>query len=157
VRCELIFVNGRQLFATGLIFNNEKPYRDIKLFTVKTLKDFGFGKKVSMESAVEGESIDFLDYFQQKVEEEHGVIYMKNMFTLPVLNILWDMVAGLRFSYDDRKMRELIVIVEELSRSFDIGGNILMAFPNLRFLAPELTGHAQQMRLYGKLHQFFRV
>lgn len=31
-----------------------------------------------------------------------------------------------------------------------------MAFPFLRFLFPELTGHAHQLRLYGKLHQFFR-
>lgn len=32
-----------------------------------------------------------------------------------------------------------------------------MAFPNLRFIAPELTGHNHQMRLYDELKQFFWV
>jgi len=145
---------GQQI---GIIFNNGKPYREIKHFTVKNLKDFGFGKKQNMETAVQDELTDFLHYFQHTTLKEGPLtIKMEHMFTLPVLNILWIMVAGLRFSYDDEKLHSLIKIVEEISKTHDIGGNILMAFPCLRFLFPELTGHAHQLRLYGKLHQFFR-
>ncbi|CAL8129066.1 unnamed protein product [Orchesella dallaii] len=142
---------------SSIIFNNGKPYREIKHFTVKNLKDFGFGKKQNMETAVEDELVDFLHYFQQTtLNDGPRTIKMEHMFTLPVLNILWIMVAGLRFSYDDEKLHRLIKVVEEISKTHDIGGNILMAFPGLRFLFPELTGHAHQLRLYSKLHQFFR-
>lgn len=111
-----------------------------------------------MEDAVKDELIDFIYDFEQKVESSQGnVIYMKHMFTLPVLNVLWNMIGGVRFSYDDKKLHHLIATVEELSRTFDIGGNILMAFPFLRFIAPRMTGHEQQMKLYAELHQFFRV
>jgi len=112
---------------------------------------------VSMEAGVGSELTVFLDYIQHKIQENDGILYMKHVFTLPVLNILWDMVAGIRFSYEDHKLKELVQIVEELSRSFDIGGNILMGFPSLRFVAPEITGHSQHMRLYGRLHEYFRV
>ena len=111
-----------------------------------------------MEVAVKEELIDFMYEFTQKVENSTGnVIHMEHSFTLPVLNVLWNMIGGVRFSYDDQNLRKLITIVEELSRTFDIGGNILMAFPFLRHVAPEITGHSNQMRLYGLLHQFFRV
>ncbi|CAG7816358.1 unnamed protein product [Allacma fusca] len=140
----------------GLIFINDEPYKKIKNFTVRNLKDFGFGKKQTMEAAVEEELLQFLDYFQEKSKRSGGVVHMEHAFTLPVLNILWNMVAGSRFSYEDQKLKTLISDVEELSRSFDIGGNILMAFPLLRYVAPELTGHTQQMGIYRKLHEYFR-
>lgn len=141
----------------GLIFNNGRPYREIKHFTVKNLKDFGFGKKQNMEQAVEDELLDFLHYFEDTIlKDTSSPIRMKHMFTLSVLNILWIMVAGIRFNYDDDRLLRLISTVEEITKTHDIGGNILMAFPFLRILFPELTGHAHQLRLYSKLHQFFR-
>jgi len=145
---------GQQL---GLIFNNGRPYREIKHFTVKNLKDFGFGKKQNMETAVEDELLDFLHYFDDGIlHGKPNTIKMEHLFTLPVLNILWIMVAGTRFSYDDDKLHRLIRTVDEITKTHDIGGNILMAFPYLRFLFPEATGHAHQLRLYAKLHEFFR-
>jgi len=122
------------------------------------LKDFGFGVKKSMEGAIKDELIDFIYDFTQKLDPSQGsVLVMKHMFTLPVLNVLWNMIGGVRFCYDDKKLHHLITTVEELSRTFDIGGNILMAFPFLRHVAPGITGHSQQMKLYRELHHFFRV
>ena len=110
-----------------------------------------------MEVAVDEELEDFLSYFRTKLEQNGNVVEMNGMFVLAVLNILWKMMAGTRFSYGDEKLLKLIGYVEELSRSFDIGGNILMAFPFLRIVAPGLTGHAHQMGLYEKLQNYFRV
>ncbi len=107
---------------------------------------------------MEDELVDFLHYFQHDIMQDKtdSTIRVHHMFTLPVLNILWKMVAGLRFSYDDDYLHRLICTVEEISKTHDIGGNILMAFPFLRFLFPEITGHGHQLRLYSKLHKFFR-
>jgi methyl farnesoate epoxidase/farnesoate epoxidase len=78
----------------GLIFNNGKPYRHLKSFTLKHLKDFGLGRRENMEIAVEDELLNFLDYFKRKVESQNNVVHIHHTFTLPVLNILWEMVAG---------------------------------------------------------------
>ncbi len=63
------------------------------MYTLKRLKGFGLGKKENMEIAVEDELSTFLDAFQQKIGNA-GNIRLHHTFTLPVLNILWMMVAG---------------------------------------------------------------
>jgi len=83
-----------QLYISGLIFNNGKDYRQLKMFTLKHLKDFGLGRRENMEIAVEDELLNFLNYFHQKVESQNNVVQIHHTFTLPVLNILWEMVAG---------------------------------------------------------------
>lgn len=78
----------------GLIFNNGKCYRSLKMFTMKHLKDFGLGRKENMEIAVEDELMNFLHEFQNKIQNEGTLVEIHHTFTLPVLNVIWLMVGG---------------------------------------------------------------
>jgi hypothetical protein len=66
------FVNYRRKFfiplGPGLIFNDGDAWKSHRRFSLKTLKDFGFGKK-SLESVLLEESDRMVDFLVEKNAE----------------------------------------------------------------------------------------
>jgi Cytochrome P450 len=66
------FVNYRRKFfiklGAGLIFNDGDAWKSHRRFSLKTLKDFGFGKK-SLESVLLEESDRMVDFLVEKNSE----------------------------------------------------------------------------------------
>ena len=75
-----------------MIFNDGDAWKSHRRFTLKTLKDFGFGKK-SLESVLLEESDRMVEFFVEKNSEP---IYVQTLFNLAILNVLWTIVAGKR-------------------------------------------------------------
>ena len=59
-------------------------------FTVKQLKNFGFGKK-DLEVAIFKEARDLVDHMLTLGEQ---IKIDSSLYGLPVLNVLWTMVVG---------------------------------------------------------------
>lgn len=70
-------------------------------FTVKALKDCGFGQ-ASMEERILEESLRLEEVFGQAVGKDEGMS-VNAVFNKAALNVIWGMVAGERYSYDDGK------------------------------------------------------
>ncbi len=51
---------------SGLLFNDGEAWKSHRRFSLKTLKDFGFGKK-SLESVLLEEADRMVDFFVEKV------------------------------------------------------------------------------------------
>jgi hypothetical protein len=129
----------------------------MRRFTIKTLKDFGYGKTKSMESVLDDEVKGLLSKVEKLRVNHDSKVPMKQLFTMPVLNVLWSMVCETRSPEDDEKLQELLELVDKLSRATPIAGGVLIPFPFLRFIFPNLTGNNYVRSCNYKLQEYFRV
>ena len=89
---------------------------------------------------------------ETSIDCDGGIVPMKQFFTISVLNVLWSMVTGTRFSPDDEKLRRLNRIGSELIKETPIGGNLANAYP---FLVPLLKHRVHNKNV--ELQEYFRA
>jgi len=110
-----------------------------------------------MESVLEDEVKDMIAMFDKSRNENDSIVEMKQIFTMPVLNVLWSMVCATRSPEDDKRLGELLVLVDKLARATPIAGGVLIPFPFLRFIFPELTGNKYINSINEELQKYFKV
>ena len=123
---------------------------------MKNLREFGFGKRESMESIVSVELEEMMSRLT-KVATSDGIIVFERFFQLSLLNVLWSMLAGKRYSHDDPKLLKLLEINSLWFQSGSFGAGIITAFPFIRFLLPELTGSNMMIKGNSAVYEFLRV
>jgi len=138
-------------------FASGKKQELLQIFTVKTLGEFGFGKQAFMEATVLSELEAVKARFQRLSERNGGVVLMRRHFQLSLLNVLWGMMAGIRYDYDDPKLVRLIEASSAWFESGNFGAGIVTAYPFLRFLFKEWTGYNVQVKGNEAVHNFLRV
>ena len=78
-----------------------------KNFTVKQLKNFGFGKK-SLEGVMVEEAISMIEY----IDSFNGNLTVDGtLFTVPVLNVLWNLVVGYSLNRHDKETKHICVLI----------------------------------------------
>ena len=95
-------------------------------FSLKTLKDFGFGRK-SLEDAISME-IDLIieEFLSKEVRDLHQfkieltIISLQDSdfligqdFNIPIINILWQLVAGYRFDKENKNVNNVTEIFQD--------------------------------------------
>ena len=75
------------------MFNDEEGWKAQRRYVLKTLKDFGFGKK-GLEGVLVEEADRMGDYFREKDGQPTLVV---NLFNVAILNVLWQIVANHRY------------------------------------------------------------
>jgi hypothetical protein len=117
-----------------------------------------------MDATIQEELDDLIKPLNERIAHTGGrgvVVNMKQYFTISVLNILWSMMAAVRFSHDNKILHRLLVLMDQVVRANAIGSigtTIYTAFPFLRHFLPKITKHGQQrLQLFTELHKFFRV
>lgn len=145
--------------SIGILFGNGETWRDIRRFSIRTLRDFGFGKQKGQEAVMQEELDELFRRLDEKLANNAGSsISMSQIFTVSVLNILWSMMASTRFSHDDAQLQTLVKQIYTNTRFLNAGGNILMAFPFLRGILRTLTGVGQERKkLIASLQKQFLV
>ena len=103
---------------------------------MKHLRNFGFGKK-DLEVVIEREASNLVEYILANNNKEMKM----EMFTfaVPVLNVLWDMVAGHAFKREDKELKRILDLMNFtfVSKLFATA----MVMPWVRFIFPSLTGY----------------
>lgn len=93
----------------GIAFNEGKGLFEQRRFVLKTLRDFGFGKK-SLESLIHNEVKELVTTLLQL----HGKPFEpEDAFNLSVVNSLWTIITGRRFKNDDKKFRYIVKLLTE--------------------------------------------
>jgi len=95
------------LCSSGILQSEGRVWVDQRRFSLRTLRDFGFGRK-GMEPMIMDEVQELLDWIGKqggKPVELHGRI------NLVVVNALWAILTGTRYDHDDPK---LLKIIEDL-------------------------------------------
>ena len=144
-----IFGNG----IHGVLLSKGKTWSDQRRFTLRTLRDFGFGK-TGMEEMIKEELILFSDLLHQAQDQPFDFL---NKFNLPVLNALWKVTVGQRFSYDDPK---LISVIERLTQLFKRAGEpkytMPLVFPWVTKMFPKFMERDQSIKVNHDIMNMMR-
>ncbi|KAL0278353.1 UNVERIFIED_CONTAM: hypothetical protein PYX00_000191 [Menopon gallinae] len=127
---------GRPQFTVtgkGVMFSDGEFWIHQRRFTLRHLRDFGFGKN-SMEDVVLGEVDDFFhSYF-----ENCNTVQVSGLFNTSVINVLWAMMGGKRYPHDDQEFRLLLDCLQKRFRNGTVAGSFKNRHPFLSKLLPFL-------------------
>ncbi|XP_052746654.1 probable cytochrome P450 305a1 isoform X2 [Bicyclus anynana] len=118
----------------GITFADGELWREHRQFTVKHLKNVGFGK-TAMEAEIKKELQSILNYIN---EHKSKPINPKTILAMSVMNILWKFTAGERIK--EERLNFLLDLLSARSKAFSMAGGWLNQWPWVRFLLPELSG-----------------
>ena len=92
----------------GIIRSSGKTAREQRRFSLKHLKDFGFGKS-SMEEQVSDEVKQLLNDLKNKIKAgDHENVKIMQLFNLPVVNSLWKIMASQRLDINHPEEKKKI-------------------------------------------------
>ncbi|XP_032896412.1 cytochrome P450 2K1-like [Amblyraja radiata] len=115
----------------GIIFGHGESWKQMRRFTISTLRDFGMGKK-SIEDKIIEETHFLIKMFESYEGQEFNPTIKLN---IAVANIICAIIFGDRFDYDDEKF---ISLVKGVNESVQLAGSPMVqlynAFPILGFL-----------------------
>ncbi|KAM6471610.1 cytochrome P450 2C14-like [Liasis olivaceus] len=108
-------INRRMLQNKGLSTTDEKKWRELRRFTLSTLRDFGMGKK-RMSERVQEEAL----CLAEEVATTKGQPFdPRRRLTSAVSNVICAVVFGNRFDYKDQIFIENQQIIESQIRFFN--------------------------------------
>ncbi|GAA6235740.1 cytochrome P450 2F2-like [Lates japonicus] len=112
----------------GLAISNGERWRQLRRFTLTTLKDFGMGRK-GMEEWIQEES----KHLVARIDSTKAAPFDPTYFmSCTVSNVICCLVFGQRFSYDDEHFLHLLQIISEaLKFGSSPWGQLYNIFPRL--------------------------
>ncbi|XP_066486698.1 cytochrome P450 2C29-like isoform X1 [Tiliqua scincoides] len=93
----------------GVIFSNGERWKQLRRFTLTTLRNFGMGKK-SIEERILEEAQYQLEMFRDTQERPFDPTVL---FSLASSNIISSIVFGTRYEYDDKRFLMLINFIND--------------------------------------------
>ncbi|KAL6263530.1 hypothetical protein P5V15_006319 [Pogonomyrmex californicus] len=132
----------------GITMNDGLEWRELRHWTVRTLRNVGFAKREMMELLV-----DELAIILEKLKC-NNVRCIRPVIAPAVINVLWMLVTGKRPSEDLSRLQTFINLLERRAQCFDMTGGLLASFPWLRYIAPEMSGYNLLVALNNELKDF---
>ncbi|XP_063793834.1 cytochrome P450 2A6-like isoform X1 [Pseudophryne corroboree] len=119
--------------SSGLALTSGETWKQLRQFSLMTLKDFGMGKK-SLEEPIQEEAQHLVEHFKGLNEQPYDP---SNTLTCAVSNIVSNILIGTRHDYNDKKWMQ---ILEESSQAFHIvsskWGQLYDMFPRIMECLP---------------------
>ena len=130
-------------------FSDSEEWKEQKRYTMRVLRDFGFGKS-SMEGMIHEEVQKLIDSLDPKCGKPVNLRYS---FNLSIINGLWAITTGNQMAIDDPK---LIKMVQQIEKIFVATGErkVFNGFPWLRFIAPKACGWDEMYKISNNLIAF---
>ena len=121
----------------GITFDSGEEWREIKRFTLRTLRDLGFGK-TSTENVILDEYSAMEEKLKAMIRDSaDGSVDVDTLFNQAALNVIWNFITGVRYDYEDKQMQKLVNLLGAFTGlAKDIFGKPLGLFPFLRFIPP---------------------
>ncbi|XP_017344207.1 cytochrome P450 2K1 isoform X3 [Ictalurus punctatus] len=93
----------------GILFSNGENWREMRRFSLTTLRDFGMGKKISEEIIIEE-----THYLREVIEEFQGNPFDTSQpLNYATSNVISAIVYGSRFQYSDLHFKEMVNRINE--------------------------------------------
>jgi cytochrome P450 len=139
----------------GVLLTDEAFWQEQRRFIVRHLKEFGFARR-GMVEIIEKEASHILQEFNEIVEKQngHALIPMHSVFSVYILNTLWLMMAGIRYTRENHDLKYLQTLLHDLFTSIDMMGALFSHFPFLRYIAPSISGYKQFVYIHECMHKF---
>ncbi|KAM5145956.1 cytochrome P450 2F2-like [Mantella aurantiaca] len=118
---------------SGLTLVNGELWKQLRQFSLLTLKDFGMGKKI-LEEPVQAEAQHLVDYFRSFNKQP---VNPSTVLSCASSNIIADLLVGKRYEYTDGKWMK---ILHDMRDSFEIissiWGQMYDMFPSIMKYLP---------------------
>jgi len=138
------------------MWGDSEPHRLMRKFTFRTFRTIGFGELKQAEVFLEEELQAFIRLMEERLKRSTGnELYMQHTFKIPTFNIIWRVMSGERFSYDDEKIKKLIDAVDDCAK-INIGMDPEWIFPILRYI-PGCSPSRAKRQSFITCHEFFIV
>ncbi|XP_074010724.1 cytochrome P450 2H1-like isoform X2 [Numenius arquata] len=140
----------KKLFqGTGIVTSNGETWKQLRRFTLTTLRDFGMGKK-SIEERIQEEA----HFLVERIRSMHEQPFNPGNFLVhAVSNIICSIVFGDRFDYQDKKFLTLIELLDENNRlQNSLHTQLYNFFPTVMDHLP--GPHQQMIKNIHKVDQF---
>ncbi|CAL8148197.1 unnamed protein product [Orchesella dallaii] len=143
----------------GLIFASRKElWVEMRRFTERTLRHFGFGKSNTMQSVIEAETTDLVKEFNETIKNHGGIMKIRTKFVLSLLNTLWCMVAGQRYPHDDPTLIKLMDRNFEMTKSRSFIDPFHFLLPKrIKDMFPSISKEDVRLRVYKECHDFTKI
>ncbi|XP_061856682.1 cytochrome P450 2H1 isoform X1 [Colius striatus] len=137
--------------GTGIVTSNGETWRQLRRFTLTTLRDFGMGKK-GIEERIQEEAQFLVERIRNTQEQPFNP---SNFLIHAVSNIICSIVFGDRFDYEDKKFLTLIELLEENNKyqnSLQIQVCMYNFLPTIMDFLP--GPHQKMIQNIGKVDEF---
>lgn len=141
----------------GLLISNGEGWKEMRKFVHKTLTRHGFGRTRALEMIHEIEILNFFDHLDKlRMTSQGQIIEMQGLFNVSTFNILWRMVAGSRFSYNNTEIIQMMKVLEEFAHGLNLREMGVLIFPWLSHF-PAFSGFDKFIESHKKMQNFFLV
>ncbi|KAG8223776.1 hypothetical protein J437_LFUL001496 [Ladona fulva] len=143
----------------GLIMAQGEKWKEQRRFTLRNLKDLGFGKR-----SLEGIAHEEIEEVFEEIEKLSGghktgwktPVLVQDILGAAGINVLWHIIAGKRYSHNDPYLKNLMDNVKKLLKVSEIDGGVVATFPLLCKWFPFLTKLGEALKLRDTLHEFIQ-
>ncbi|XP_044129770.1 cytochrome P450 2G1-like isoform X1 [Bufo gargarizans] len=117
----------------GVVFSNGERWKQLRRFSLSTLRNFGMGKR-SIEERIQEEAQCLVEAIRKY---KQMLIDPRNILAQAVSNVICSVVFGSRFEYEDLKFLKLLNMLNEtLVLMSSIWGQLLEMIPNIMEYVP---------------------
>lgn len=137
----------------------------MRRYMLRKLREFGLGKRDQMDGIITDELSELLskmkgiinDSEQKNLVPGGGAIFHMNCyFAASVVNCLWRMMVGKRYNLENQRVKRILDLNFKVVDCIALN-NPCVTFPYLSKLFPEMSGYAQQQRVFTELQDFMKV
>lgn len=131
----------------GIVFSQEEIWEKTRKWTVRNLRDFGFGKSLFLEATVNDEVSAIVEVFNNAEKHKNGILAVHDTFLVPSSRVVMKMVIGEKnFDMDLEYLNKVTCLMEKASGFNSTAGGILAVFfPFIRHIFPNWTGKSIQL------------
>ena len=133
----------------GILSTDGQTWHGQRRFSLKTLKDLGFGR-TSSDLIIQEEASLLIDYFIEN--SANGDFRFKSTMNIPVINVLWRMVASKRFQMEDAKADEIMLTLTQSFGSSSAFRRLMTMMPGAAKLMPQSDGFKRFQWLVKNLY-----
>ncbi|CAI5692804.1 unnamed protein product [Oreochromis niloticus] len=109
----------------GIGSSNGERWRQLRRFTLTTLKDFGMGRK-GMDEWIQEESEHMRDYIHKLKGSPFDPTFL---LSCTVSNVICCLVFGQRFNYEDKQFLRLLTILSHIEKMYNLFPKLMDHLP----------------------------